>query len=391
MNKVVLSILIVLSSLFVSAQTGIKFQHKSFDEVCEMAAKQNKLVFIDFYTQWCGPCYNMVKTVFVLPEVGDFYNKKFICLKMDAETKEGRVLAKEYVVRSYPTYAFINPMNKKLVHRSGGRKSMDEFINVGESAIDPQKTSIYIISEYINGNRSKDFMISYVRYMSSIFDSNAVAKGFAEIIKDGGKLTNPEIWKLYKDCISGYDNPYLKEVSDNYSKFVELYGKKAVDAKLAKETVYCTADFMAKLCDFEGKDFNIRLKKISDLVYRNKDYTKAIKLLDALIADKTLDKQKVIDRLKFMVRLNRRYGSEYPDEWFYKCVEYLRFIAYNNAKRDDVRIHYDYAIALEMLFERIGNNGKDVPEFLKKVPEYGKKEYSTRPPELKMKPKYRKK
>ena len=49
MNKVVLSIFIVLSSLFVSAQTGIKFQHKSFDEVCEMAVEQNKLVFIDFY------------------------------------------------------------------------------------------------------------------------------------------------------------------------------------------------------------------------------------------------------------------------------------------------------------------------------------------------------
>lgn len=391
MNKVVLSILIVLSSLFVTAQTGIKFEHKSFDEVCEMASKQNKLVFIDFYTQWCGPCLNMVKTVFVLPEVADFYNKKFICLKVDAETKEGRVLAKEYGVRSYPTYSFINPKDKKLVHRSGGRKSMEEFINVGKSAIDPKKTSIYIQKEYNNGNRSKEFMISYVRYMKSIFDRNAVAKGFGEIIENGGKLTEPEIWKLYNDCISGYDNPYLKEVSDNYSEFVKLFGKKAVDAKLAKETGYCSEAFMAKLCNFEGKEFNMRLKKISDLIYHQKDYTKAIKSLDALIADNTVDKQKVIDRLKYMVRLNKRYGSEYPDAWFYKCVEYLRYIAYNNVKRDDVRIHYDYAVALEMLLERNCNNGKKIPAFIKKVPEYGKKEYSTRPPELKKKPRYRKK
>ncbi len=391
MNKVVLSIFIVLSSLFVSAQTGIKFQHKSFDEVCEMAVEQNKLVFIDFYTQWCGPCLNMVKTVFILPEVGEFYNKNFVCLKVDAETKEGRVLAQNYGVQSYPTYSFINPKNKKLVHHCGGRKSMEEFLAVGKSAIDPQKTSIYILSEYNNGNRSKDFLISYVRYMSSIFDRNAVSTGFGEIIKNGGKLTEPEIWNLYNDCISGYDNPYLKEVSDNYSKFVELFGKETVDTKLAKETGYCSEDFMDKLCDFEGKGFNLRFKKISDFIYKDNNYSEAIILIDSAISDKSLDKQKVIDRLKFMVRINERYGANYTDEWFFKSVEYLRYIAYNNADRDDARIHYEYALALEMLAERIAQKGNEIPEFLKNVPEYGKKEYSTRPDELKQKPKYRKK
>lgn len=388
--KVVLTILIVASSLFVSAQTGIKFQHKSFDEACEMAEKQNKIVFIDFYTQWCGPCLNMVKTVFVLPEVGQFYNNNFICLKVDAETEEGRVLAKTYKVRSYPTYSFINPANKELIHRSGGRKSMDDFIRLGRNALDPSKTSVYITSEYEKGNRSEEFMIEYVRYMSSIYDRKAVADGFAEIIANGGRLIDSEIWELYNDCISGYDNPYLKEVSDNYDAFVKNFGKKVVDSKLAKETTYCSAEVMNDLCDFEGKKFNIRLKKISDLIYRENNYNEAIILLDELIADESVDKQKVIDRLKYMVRLNKRYGDEYPDEWFFKCVEYLRYIAYNDVKRDDVRIHYDYAVALEILFERISESGKQIPTFISSDPKYGKKEYSTRPPELKQKPRYRK-
>ena len=83
MNKVVLSIIIVLSTLFASAQKGIEFQHKSFDEVCEMAAKQNKLVFVDVYTQWCGPCLAMVEEVFSLASVGDEMNKHFISVKID--------------------------------------------------------------------------------------------------------------------------------------------------------------------------------------------------------------------------------------------------------------------------------------------------------------------
>jgi hypothetical protein len=148
---------------------------------------------------------------------------------------------------------------------------------------------------------------------------------------------------------------------------------------------------MDQLCDFEGKAFNKRLKKISDHIYREKDYSKAIVLLDALIADTLVDKQKVIDRLKFMVRLNKRYGPKYTDEWFYKCVQYLRYIAYNNDDRDNARIHFEYVQALEMMVGRIAKTGKEVPDFLKTVPKYGKEEYSSRPEELKMKPKYRNK
>ncbi|WP_282014934.1 thioredoxin family protein [Marinifilum flexuosum] len=382
--------LFVSTSLFAEKTEGIEFFHGNWEEAKTKAQKEDKLLFIDFYTQWCGPCLNMAKTVFVLPEVGEFYNSKFVCLKIDAETGEGKLLAKKYAVRSYPTYAFVNPVNEKIVHRSGGRKSSEEFINVGKAALQPQTTSEYILSQYNEGNRDQDFMISYVRYMSSIYKRDALRAGFDEIIKNGGKLTELVIWKLYNDCISGYDNPYLKEVSDNYNKFVELFGKEEVDKKLAKETQYCSEEIMVNLCDFEGKEFNIRLKKISDNIYFKKDYTQAIKSIDALLVDSTLNKQKVIDRLKFMVRLNKRYGTDYPDEWFYKCVEYLRYIAYNDTTRDDVRIHYDYALALEMMLERSAKTGVEVPENFKAAPELGKKEYSSRPTELKMKPKYRK-
>jgi len=387
----ILVLFLLCRNAFGENTEGIKFFHGSWEEAKSKAKEENKILFIDFYTQWCGPCFNMAKTVFVLPEVGSFYNYKFISLKIDAETKEGAILAKQYAVRSYPTYAFINPENEKIVHRSGGRKSAEDFIALGKAALNPQMTSEYILSEYNNGNRSEEFMIAYVRYMASIYKRDAVISGFDEVVKNGGKLTDTKIWELYKDCISGYDNSYLKEVSDHYTQFVDLFGKEAVDSKLAKETSYCSADFMAQLCDFDGKAFNMRLKKISDQIYHEKDYPKAIVSLDALITDTTLDKQKVIDRLKFMVRLNKRYGPEYPDEWFYKCVEYLRYIAYNDAKRDDVRIHFDYALALEMMAERVAKTGKEIPEFLKTAPKYGHKDYSARPAELKMKPKYRKK
>lgn len=71
---------------------------------------------------------NMALTVFPLPEVGEVYNKNFVCLKIDAEKGEGRELAKKYGIHSYPSYIFVNPKTETLIHRSGGNKPAADFI-----------------------------------------------------------------------------------------------------------------------------------------------------------------------------------------------------------------------------------------------------------------------
>lgn len=53
-------------------------------------------MFVDFYTDWCGPCKVMARDVFPQKQVGDFFNAKFVCLKLNAE-KEGRELAKLFL------------------------------------------------------------------------------------------------------------------------------------------------------------------------------------------------------------------------------------------------------------------------------------------------------
>ncbi len=54
---------ILLLPLWVCAQ-GVNFRPLSYTEAIELAAKENKMVFIDFYTTWCGPCKRMSKRGF---------------------------------------------------------------------------------------------------------------------------------------------------------------------------------------------------------------------------------------------------------------------------------------------------------------------------------------
>ncbi|MCU4155849.1 thioredoxin family protein [Carboxylicivirga sp. A043] len=97
---------------------GIDFQHISFEEALVLAKQQNKLIFIDFYTAWCGPCKQLAKGPFMDPEIGKFYNKHFINLKLDAE-KEGKQAAALFAVHRYPTLLFVDG-DSKLVYRGTG-------------------------------------------------------------------------------------------------------------------------------------------------------------------------------------------------------------------------------------------------------------------------------
>ncbi len=149
MKKIILNLLFLAILLPVTAQeSGIRFFHGTWDEAIALAKKEKKKIFVDFYTEWCGPCLNMSLTVFVLPQVGDVYNKNFVCLKIDAEKGEGRELAKRYGVNSYPTYIFVNPKNQEIVHRSGSNKPVEDFLYDAQGGINPKLGSVYMDKKY---------------------------------------------------------------------------------------------------------------------------------------------------------------------------------------------------------------------------------------------------
>ena len=187
------------------------------------------------------------------------------------------------------------------------------------------------------------------------------------------------MWPLFDEHIKGVTT-YLTEVSDNYASYCSLVGKEAVDSKLNRETQYGDPQRIASLCDFAGKDFNLRMIDINRQL-QQKDYENAAATIDAMIADSSVDRQTLIDRLKFMVRLSYK-SDEMPDFWFEKCVGYLRFIAYNNRERDDAQVHQQYADALEQLITRRQFAAPTVTA----VPTAGKTVYDMRPDDLKQKP-----
>ncbi|GAB4027777.1 thioredoxin family protein [Spirosoma koreense] len=99
--------------------TGIRFFTGSWPEVLAEAKRQNKPIYVDFYTNWCPPCRRMAREAFPNPQIGAKFNEYFISYQVDAEAGEGVDLAKRFTVQSYPTALYIIPTGE-LVHRAVG-------------------------------------------------------------------------------------------------------------------------------------------------------------------------------------------------------------------------------------------------------------------------------
>ena len=80
---------------------GIEFMdNEPWSKVLQRAKEQNRLIFMDCYTVWCGPCKGLAQDVFPQKQVGDFFNAHFVNVKYDMEKGEGPELAKKLVLPS---------------------------------------------------------------------------------------------------------------------------------------------------------------------------------------------------------------------------------------------------------------------------------------------------
>lgn len=148
MNKsIVISVIILFTAIITLSFTnqtndtktnteveGIQFFSGTWEEALKEAKKENKLIFLDAYAAWCGPCKALSKYVFTNSVVGTYFNENFISFKMDMEKhSNGPRLASKYNLKAYPSLFFING-NEKLIHSGLGYLKKNQLLDLGKAA-----------------------------------------------------------------------------------------------------------------------------------------------------------------------------------------------------------------------------------------------------------------
>lgn len=118
MKTILVIVLIFIGGIQAFGQ-GIEFFKGDYNAALEKAKQEGKMLFVDFYVDWCGPCKRLAKDVFTLEAVGNYFNEKFVSIQIDAENPANRQVVEQNKVRSYPTLAFFDADGKLLSRLEG--------------------------------------------------------------------------------------------------------------------------------------------------------------------------------------------------------------------------------------------------------------------------------
>lgn len=112
----------------------IKNNEKTMEQMLAQAKVQKKILFVDVYTTWCGPCKWMDENTFQDSRVSEKFNKTFLNFKVDGDSFEGVNVGIIHRVESYPTYLFVAP-NGKVIHRIEGTMSPEGLVREADFVV----------------------------------------------------------------------------------------------------------------------------------------------------------------------------------------------------------------------------------------------------------------
>lgn len=226
-------IIIVIVALFITTNVfsqGITFENGTFTEALAKAKKENKMVFMDCYTIWCGPCKILSNDVFPKKIVGDYFNSNFVSIKIDMEKGEGIELRKKYDVVAFPTLLFIDEKGE-VVHNFAGGLEAEELIAEAKISQNPNKRLSGLMERYKKGERSLDFIVNYLDVLYYATMDKELVDVANEFIANASldKLGTIELYDVLSSAKLKYKGRIFNYLINNKLSVIENIGEEKYD------------------------------------------------------------------------------------------------------------------------------------------------------------------
>ncbi|MBR1466796.1 MAG: thioredoxin family protein [Bacteroidaceae bacterium] len=300
MKRTLTTMLSLMVGLTLMAQ-GMVFEPEgtTLEQAAAKAKAENKLVFMDCYTQWCGPCKKMAKDVFTQEMVGAYMNPKFVNIKVDMESDYGTPLAKKLQITAYPTFVIFNGDAKEVGRFLGSSDGVKFIENVGKNSMDTNTSDLE--QRFKSGDRDPQFLQDYLKTLTASYkvdDANDVAEAILEG-KEETFAMDPELAGIFMKHIN---NPFSKPFKQIMKTDVILkgtVGSEAVDMKVQN----VLTNYMRKLvvekdgtASLDQANYDAFVKLTKDAGMRNANHFKLTPLI--LLAEKQKDYDSYLKYIK---------------------------------------------------------------------------------------------
>ena len=248
---------------------GILFRELSFSDALKVAKDENKLLFIDCYTTWCGPCKMLSNVVFKDSVFADYFNRQFVNLKVDMEKGEGPELRKKYDVRGYPTLLFLDSKGE-VVHRLVGANKAPELLQNVKLGVESGGVSS-LRKRYEGGERDSAFIFDYVSVLSGAnqeTELSEVVKSYLEG-KEQKMLEYEPYFKIFYYYVNDVNSSafqyvvdHQKEICDKYPRYAKSLERRLLDDWIAGSYSYLKQDAATKQCTFDEQGLDIYVARM---------------------------------------------------------------------------------------------------------------------------------
>ena len=250
---------------------GIAFRELSFSEALNMAKAENKLLFVDCFTTWCGPCRMLSKVVFKDSLVADYFNRHFINLKMDMEKGAGVDIKKKYEVRGYPTLLFLNS-NGEVVHRLLGADEAPELLEKVKLGVESGGLA-GLRKRYETGERDSAFVCGYINVLSAANCEEEAGKVAADFLqgKEQGILEHEGYFSIFYRYVHDINSSaflyvvnHKKEIADRFLRQASSLDRRILEDWIRGSYAYLKVD-ESKHCTFDEQGLDTYVARMKQM------------------------------------------------------------------------------------------------------------------------------
>ncbi len=224
MKKGILSVAIILFTVGYLNGQSVNFIDGKWADVIAKARSENKYLFVDCYTEWCGWCKVLDQNTFSNAKVAEIMNANFVSVKIDMEKDYGINLAMKYRVNAFPTALIFNSKGQ-LIYRIKGYSEPAAYLKILDKAMDTgSQYSLKGISDKVDLDFPQFYKDAFAGNGKRKWPEEKIVAGFLDQQKD---LFDEISWSVFSICGGG--EKYEQHFLNNIDKYSKLYGPEVDD------------------------------------------------------------------------------------------------------------------------------------------------------------------
>lgn len=346
---------------------GIEFFHGTYEQAKEKAERENKNIFVDVNTSWCGPCKQMSAKVFTDKSVGDYFNANFVCLKLDAEKESDHGFFRDYQANGYPSFFWVDARGQ-LLGLSVGYQDAENFIKTAKEAVGSRTGQrLAVLEERWNGGqRDATFVREYIDLLSNV-NPDRVRPTVVEYIEalDEATLQSRETFEIISGFMRDVSNDPIGRALLKYAGTYAGYGDReqnmiryyrmAVRATIVHRDNPQRYRELTELIRASGSEFAplwLETLRVEEVLFA-KDFPRGIPMAEALILKYGQEHPYLGSQLLYTLVIADYFRTEAPEslnDTVYSiadramrikpCQENMLYLAATVAKSGDYRRAY---------------------------------------------------